>query len=243
MENTEKRFKELAQRAEARYCTIFSDFLNADEISILLSIRFNTKYFLWGGYDGAERRVAAFGENCENSEFPLTVIKIKPKSPKFAEKLTHRDFLGSLMGLGIKRETIGDIIISENVGYIIWLSRIADYILQNLGSVRRTSVCCEIVESLPEDAKSVPEESSIAVASARLDVLIAAVYGLSRNAVKEYFLSGRVFVNSRLNENFSHIPKTGDIISVRGKGRFVFKGVSGKTRKNRAVVLVDIYNT
>lgn len=59
MENTEKRFKELADRAEARYCTIFSDFLNADEISILLSMRFNTKYFLWGGYDGAERRIAA----------------------------------------------------------------------------------------------------------------------------------------------------------------------------------------
>lgn len=113
--------------------------------------------------------------------------------------------------------------------------------MQNLGSVRRTSVRCETVESLPNGAQSVPEESSIIVASERLDVLIAAVYGLSRNAVKEYFLSGRVFVNSRVNENFSHIPKSGDIISVRGKGRFIYRGVSGKTRKNRSAVLVEIY--
>ncbi len=241
MENAEKRFAELSERARDRCYTTFSEFLNMDEISTLASLRLNIGYSLWGGYDGAERCVAAFGQDCDHATFPVCIITVKPKSKKFSEKLTHRDFLGSLMGLGIKREMIGDIVVSDNTGYVMCLDKISKYIIQNLVSVRRTTVCCELADALPENTLRVPEESRIAVASERLDVLVSAIYRLSRNEAKEYFLSHCVFVNSRICENLSYIPKTGDVISVRGSGRFIYNGVTGKTRKNRLMISAIIY--
>lgn len=241
MDITEKRFFELAERAARRNYVTFSDFLNIDEKSLLEGLKLPVTHRLFGGYDGAERCVAAFGDGCDDADFPISIIKARPAAPKFADELTHRDFLGSLMGLGIKREVLGDIVIAENTGYIFCLESIAQYILQNLDKVRHTSVRCEIVEELPETARKQPEEKRLTVASERLDAVVAAVWGYSRNAVKEYFIGGRIFVNNRLCENFSHIPKNGDIISVRGTGRFVYHGVHGSTKKNRLVISVGIY--
>ncbi|MDE5605655.1 MAG: hypothetical protein K2I73_08745 [Eubacterium sp.] len=241
MENSEKRFLELADRAEQRFYTTFSDFLNMEEESVLSVLHFNIDYRLFGGYDGAERCVAAFGYDAEEAEFPISIIKAEPASPKFADKLSHRDFLGSLMGLGIKREVLGDIVLADNIGYIFCLNTIADYIVQELSKVRHTIVKCSIVEALPESAVKKPEEAQMVVASERLDVLVSAVYNFSRSAVKELFIARKIYVNSRLCENFSYIPKEKDIISVRGKGRFIYNGVLGKTKKSRNVISVGVY--
>ena len=217
MEILEKRLLELADRAEQRCYVTFSDFLNMEEESILSSLHFNIDCCLFGGYDGAERCIAAFGYEAEGTDFPISIIKAEPVSPKFADKLSHRDFLGSLMGLGIKREVLGDIVIADNIGYIFCLNSIADYIVQSLSKVRHTIVKCSLVDSLPQSAVKKPEEEQLIVASERLDVIVSAVYHFSRSAVKELFVSGKVYVNSRLCENFSYIPKENDIISVRGQ--------------------------
>lgn len=241
MENSEKRFLELADRAEQRFYTTFSEFLNMEEESVLSALHFNINYCLFGGYDGAERCIAAFGYDCEEADFPISMIKVEPVSPKFADKLSHRDFLGSLMGLGIKREVLGDIVISDNTGYIFCLNTIAGYIVQELSKVRHTIVKCSIADALPDSAVKTPEEEQMVVASERLDVLVAAVYHFSRSAVKELFVARRIYVNSRICENFSYIPKEKDIISVRGKGRFVYNGVIGKTKKDRNIISVGVY--
>ena len=241
MENSEKRFLELADRAEQRFYTTFSDFLNMEEESVLSALHFNIDYRLFGGSDGAERCVAAFGYDAEEAEFPISIIKAEPASPKFADKLTHRDFLGSLMGLGIKREVLGDIVLADNIGYIFCLNTIAEYIVAELSKVRHTIVKCSIVDALPESAVKKPEGEQMVVASERLDVIVSAVYNFSRSAVKELFIARKIYVNSRLCENFSYIPKEKDIISVRGKGRFVYNGVLGKTKKNRNIVSVGVY--
>ncbi len=241
MENSEKRFLELADRAEQRFYTTFSEFLNMEEESVLSALHFNIDCHLFGGYDGAERCVAAFGYNCEDADFPISIIKAEPVSPKFADKLSHRDFLGSLMGLGIKREVLGDIVIADNTGYIFCLNTIAEYVVQELSKVRHTIVKCSIAETLPNSAVKTPEEEQMVVASERLDVLVAAVYHFSRSAVKELFVARKIYVNSSLCENFSYIPKEKDIISVRGKGRFVYNGVIGKTKKDRNIISVGVY--
>ena len=241
MDILEKRFIELADRAEERCCVTFSDFLNMEEKSTLEALKLNTQYCLFGGYDTAERCVAAFGYGCGDADFPIAIIKAEPVSPKFADKLTHRDFLGSLMGLGIRREVLGDIVISDNIGYIFCLNGIAEYIAQSLGKVRHTTVKCSIVAQLPEAAQSIPEEKQLIAASERLDVIVAAVYGFSRSEVKEFFTNRKIFINSSQCENFSRIPKAGDIVSVRGKGRFVYNGVLGNTKKNRFIISVGIY--
>ncbi|MCH5317396.1 MAG: hypothetical protein J1E05_05415 [Eubacterium sp.] len=241
MDILEKRFIELADRAEERCYFTFSDFLNMEEKSLLESLKLNTEYCFFGGYDMAERCVAAFGYGCESAEFPISIIKAEPVSPKFADKLSHRDFLGSLMGLGIKREVVGDIVIADNIGYIFCLNSIADYITQSLDKVKHTTVKCSVIDTLPEAAQSIPEEKQLIAASERLDVIIAAVYNFSRSEAKEFFINRKIFVNSALCANFSRTPKAGDIISVRGKGRFVYNGVLGNTKKNRLIISVGIY--
>lgn len=241
MELIEKRFLELARRADEKYYTTFSEFLSAGEEAMLLNLKLDTPFKLYGGYDGAERCIAAFGYGCEEAQFPISVVKIEPVAQKFADKLSHRDFLGSLMGLGIKREVLGDILIKENIGYLFCLDSIAEFIVDNISKIRHTTVKCEIIGEVPESVQSTAVETQEIVASERLDVLVAAVYRLSRNAVKEYFTNRKVFVNSVLCENFSFIPKEGDIISVRGMGRFVFNGVSGKTKKGRLVAHLSVY--
>lgn len=237
----QKRFEELSSRAAQRYYTAFSDFLTMEEQSELLSLRLESPFKLFGGYEGAERCVAAFGEDCENAVFPISYIKIEPVAKKFADKLTHRDFLGSLMNLGIKRETLGDILIKDNTGYLMCLDTVADFIANDLTRVKHTSVKCNAVSALPEGMQSEPQEQEEIVASLRIDVLTAAVYNLSRNAVKELFNQRKILVNSALCENFSFIPKEGDVISVRGKGRFKYGETLGKTKKGRLIVQLFVY--
>lgn len=241
MEFTEKRFEELARRADDRCYTTYTEFLNMEEQSELLSLHLNVPFRLYGGYDGAERCIAAFGYDCESALFPISYIKIEPSAKKFADKLTHRDFLGSLMGLGLKREVLGDIIIADNTGFLMCLDSVTEYIAGNLDKVRHTSVKCTVVNELPGDVQNEPAEQQKIVASLRLDVLVAAVYDLSRNAVKELFGQRKIFVNSALCENFSLIPKAGDIISVRGKGRFKLGETLGSTKKGRLIVQLFVY--
>ncbi len=240
MDGIEKRFTELADRAEDWCVAQFSEFLNMEEQSVLSSLRLRTPCTLWGGYENAERRIAAFG-GADTSDFPIAVIKAQPLNSKFADRLSHRDFLGSLMGLGIKREVLGDIVICDNTGYIFCLETIAEYVLQNLGKVKHTSVKCSVVSALPEEAQAKPEEKRVNVASERLDVLAAGVYNLSRSQVKELFAARKIFVNSSLCENFSFVPKENDVISVRGYGRFVYLGVCGSTKKGRLVAEILLY--
>lgn len=237
----EKRFYELAARADERCYTTFSDFLNMEEQSKLNKMKLNIPYTLFGGYDMAERCIAGFGYESNEAVFPIAIVKAEPAMQKFADKLSHRDILGSLMGLGIKREVIGDIIISSNTGYIFCLESIAEYICRNLGKIRHTSVKCTVADKLPDAIGDNAKEKEIIVASIRLDTVIAGVYNLSRNAVKEYFTNRKIFVNSTLCENFSYNLKDSDIISVRGKGRFIFIGILGNTKKNRSIIKINLY--
>ncbi len=248
MQNTDeqlkKRFRELADRAEIRRSVTYSDFLTLDEQSILNSSGIKTPFVLYGGYPSAERRVACFNCNYENSageESPVRCVRIKPVAPKFADELSHRDFLGTLMGLGIRRETVGDIIIYENTGYVYCLPKIAEYISQNVDRVKHTSVKCEAVDSPPADSTALPEKQMIIVPSERLDAIVAAVYKLSRASSQTLFQEGRVFINGRQTNNTSYLARENDIVSVRGFGRFIFCGTAGKTKKERLKVNVRIF--
>lgn len=238
-----KRFKELENRSYNRGVYEYSDFLNMYEQDLLFK-NINTSFSLFGGYENAERQIAVFG-NEENFGFspsyPIVCVLVSPLMQKFADDLTHRDFLGSVLGLGIKRETIGDIIIKNNTGYIFCLETIADFITENLKKVRHTSVKCEKVTEAPKEVNPEATEKFIIVVSERLDVIIAEVYNLSRSESNNLFLSKKVFVNGKLTENNSHKIKPGDIVSVRGFGRFNWLGTSGETKKGRLKATVEVF--
>lgn len=244
MTEKQKRFEELASRSNERGYAVYSDFLGLSEISELCAVRFSVPVTLWGGYEDAERCVACFGDIeyfADNTDYPIKCILIKPVNQKFADTLTHRDFLGSLMGLGIRREVLGDIVISENCGYLFCLDTISDYIIENLTQVRHTTVKCELTVSIPTDALPQPEGREIIVSSERLDVIVSAIYKMSRSQVLPLFHTEKVFVNGAVKLSPSTIVNNGDKISVRGYGRFIYKGVLRTTKKDRFVVGVEVF--
>lgn len=244
MTEKQKRFEELASRSNERGYAVYSDFLGLSEISELCAVHFSVPVTLWGGYENAERCVACFGDReyfTDNTDYPIKCILIKPVNQKFADNLTHRDFLGSLMGLGIRREVLGDIIINGNCGYLFCIDAIADYIIENLTQVRHTTVKCELTENIPTDALPQAENREIIVSSERLDVIVSAIYKMSRSQVLPLFHTEKVFVNGAVKTSPSATVNIGDKISARGFGRFIYKGVLRHTKKDRLVISVDIF--
>ena len=238
-----KRFTELSRRADARSSWEFSDFLALAEQSILMELRLPSSVGLWGGYEGAERKIAVFGseEICGyKEEPPIVCIKIEPANKKFAEELSHRDYLGSLMGLGIEREVLGDIVIKDCEAWLFCLESISGYIIGELTSVRRTTVKCSISEP-PEYLMTKPDITSAVTASERLDGVVAAVYNLSRAEGKKAVESGKVFLDGLQVLNPSALIKQGTIVSVRGTGRFMYEGIEKETRRGRLRVMIRKY--
>lgn len=239
-----KRLTEKHERALSRGIAVYSDFLTMAEQDTLLSLGLFPAPELSGGYPGAERRVAVFGAG-EDADItppsPVKCVKISPLSAKFAEKLTHRDYLGALMSLGIKRETLGDIAVSGCDAYLFCLDNISGFICSELTEVRRTPVKCSVTEAPEELVNAQPEERETVVPSLRADALVAAVYRLSRGEAQELFTRGLVFLNSRLLENGAKTLSENDVVSVRGHGRFIFTGESRETKKGRIRAAVKVF--
>ena len=228
------RFLELSSRAERTGVPQETRFLTLAEQSELTSLR--VPFTLFGGYDGAERAIAVFGADPDFSP-SIECVRIRPLAKKFSDELTHRDFLGSLMALGITRDVLGDIVVSDNEGYLFCLASIAPYVIENLGEVKRTSVRCEPGE-LPDTVTDSSEERSIVVASERLDAVVAAVYKLSREDAKYLCEKGLVFIDSRLVQKAGAVIPEGARVSVRGKGRFTYLGLERETKKGKLRVRV-----
>lgn len=236
-----KRFSELAQRAERLGFPQETKFLSMAEQALLHTLHLPGACSLCGGYPEAERRIAVFGaEAGEDYAPPIACVCIAPSSKRFADELTHRDFLGSLMALGVTRETLGDIIVQDNAGYLFCLDSIADFIIDNLIEVKRTTVSCSRAE-LPQIKDFEREPVSLVVASERLDAVISAVHRLSREDAKQLAEKGVVFVDGRLVlKGGAPIPE-GALVTVRGRGRFKFLGVERETKKGKLRVLVIKY--
>ena len=235
-----KRLTELSHRAFERSYTTYSTFLNLQEISILKSLKVDSKYSLFGGYENADRCVAAFS-NDEIYSYPIVCIKIKPLQQKFSDKLTHRDFLGALMNLGIEREMLGDIKILNNEGYLFCLDKISQYIVDNLSSIKHTSVKCKIIDDIPELFNQIPDEEEYIVSSLRIDTVVSAVFKMSRNSASQLINQEKIFINSKTVYKDSIQLKEGDVVSVRGYGKFIYSQAVNETRKHKMVVAIRLY--
>lgn len=240
----QKRFSELASRAALRGVYTYTDFLTIAESDTLRHMKTDPPPLFFGGYDDAERTIARFGseETAGYTEcFPIACVEISPVSKKFADPLTHRDFLGSVLALGIKREVCGDILVCDTTGYLFCLDSIAPFIASELVKVKHTDVVCKITEAVPEFANRKPDITSLVVASERQDALVAAVFGISRSESRALFECDKVFVNGLGNRDTAVSPLPGSIVSVRGLGRFIYEGINRETRKGRLRVDVRIY--
>ena len=241
------RLSDLAEKAYRQNMFTFTGFLSLAEQDVFWQNEKNLKmagYQLYGGTEEADRVIIRFGNPEEMGyevDFPIVCVHVKPLNAKFADALSHRDFLGALMNLGIERSTLGDILVGGAEAYLFCLDSIAEYICQNLEQIKHTHVKCEITEHFADIPREEPREETVQVASLRVDAVIAKVYGKSRNDVLELFRTGKVFVNGRLCESNARPLKTDEVVNVRGFGKFRMSGEPKETRKGKLSIAVAVY--
>lgn len=242
----EKRCIELSRLAYERDIITFTDFFNLNELNILENIDkklLYSKYQSYGGYDSAQRQMIKFIPDAVsyNEPMPFSLLKIKQKSSKFSQELGHRDFLGSILGLGIERAKVGDILIEDDVAFIFVHNKIINYIIENLIQVKNTYVsvteCDEIAINYEPKFKLIQGT----VSSIRLDTVMALVYKDSRSSLVRFIENGKVFINSKLITSNGYKLKDGDFISIRGLGKLQYCGIISTTKKGKYYIEVKQY--
>lgn len=170
----------------------------------------------------------------------IACVRMDAAHEKFAEPLTHRDYLGALMNLGIERAKTGDILADGTGGhaFVFCLSEIAPFICSELLRVRHTSVRCSLVPLSACDIVPAFENMQVNVASARLDAVIAAVWKLSRSEAASLIAQEAVFADGRNILQPGAQLKEGARVSVRGHGKFIYEGMTNFSRKGRMFVQI-----
>ena len=232
---------DLAMACEKYYCATYGDFLSENSIAELMRREqfLPLSPILFGGFDDAERKMVAFIPEDITPQFPVSIVRFS--SPRI-KGLSHRDFLGSILGLGIKREKCGDIIIKEDEAYAFLSEDIASYVANNITKIGREGVKAEIVEpsriTLPEKTF---KEIKGTVSSLRLDSIVSLFGGKGRSKASEIISGGLVFVNGiQAVKNDMHL-KDGDTISMRGKGKATLS-VGGTSKKDRIFITLNVWS-
>ena len=239
-----KRLVELARSSYYKEYPTYSSFLNLNEQTVFEEIKTklpSVHYFMWGGYELAERKMLCFDvSEIEPSNFPFRLIKIEPSHPKFAENLTHRDYLGSLLGRGLERSVVGDILIQDKMAYVYVEDTMSQYVVDNLEMVKRTNVKCSYTDENFVFKQNFKEIIGT-VQSVRLDSVLSTAFHSSRNQMLPLISNGKVYVNGRQVVSNSYKLKEKDIISVRGMGKFVYEEEQTMTKKGKIKIVMKRY--
>ncbi len=234
-------------KAEYRECVTHSGFLDPRQKSVAHRV-FGCRF--WGGYEDAERCVALFfpdpgpeaGEPLFKSDEddPLTVLRVSV--PKGGRTLSHRDYLGAMLSLGIDRGVTGDILVYEGGADIVILKTIAEYLLSSFDKAGRTSLKCELVPCSAINPGSVTvAEKRDSVASLRLDNLVSSAFDLARGKAQDAIRMGLVFVDGLQNTKQDAFLEEGAKLVLRGRGKAVLRSVGSPNRKSRLPVVWDKY--
>lgn len=195
-------------------------------------------YFLYGGYDSASRKILSVAPPYSYAnfpEFPIAALKI---SYRKTDTVTHRNVLGSLMGLNIERKTVGDIICSEGETVVFVVEQVADTVLSELKKIGKVGVKVALCHDPPQIAEQSYESIETTVASLRLDCVVSAVTGLSREKSAQLIKNGKVAVNYVEQSSVSSQLECGAKFSVRGYGKFILGSVNGVSKKNRIHITI-----
>ena len=239
-----KRVSELRKRAEFSYHTEFTDFLTLSEIEVAKSVLNGSNHMFFGGHEDTERCILCIASDeitITPDLFPISRIKIVPKNPKFSEAFSHRDILGSVLGLGLERDVIGDIYVKEKEAYLFCAEKIAVFLTEHLEQIRHTNVLCQILQTEELTFQREVREISRTVSAIRIDAVVAAAFGVSRSSAATAVTTGKVFINGRETTSPSFPVKESDVISFRGQGKARLKEIGSLTKKGRIVVTIERY--
>ena len=228
----QRRLEELAARTARTGLPCYTGFLSPAEAvwAETFARRQRVNVTLEGGFEDAERRIACFWEEEAPESFPLEALEL---TWPHQSAPGHRDVLGSVMGLGIKRSLVGDIVIQQDCGYLFAERHMAEHIVQTLASAGRVQLQLSLMDELPPIEPPKGTEIHETVASLRLDAVVSSGFHLSRTDAAELIAAGQV--------KLRHLPcgrtdarvQEGDAISVRGYGRLVVERVGNPTKKGR----------
>ena len=233
---------DLADRAQTQWRSVCTEFLTPAEqvfLERVTEIRREVEVMFWGGYEGAERRIMVFYPDEYSKpdllDIPVDILEIKTRGGG----ITHRDILGSLMGLQIQRNRIGDILDKHTPPLFMCHRDVSIFVMQNLEKIGRNGV--EIaygeIRALPEQEY---DEHTVTVASVRLDSVVGEAFGISRTKAADKIRSGAVQVNWETADNTAMELKEGDSISLRGSGKAVLSEIGGTSKKGRVFLKIRV---
>lgn len=230
----------------------YTDFLDLHQISIAESIIKNekiTNYFFFGGKEDSDRSILIIYPEKINLDIArngisniMEVVRIILPN-ELVGKYEHRDYLSGIMKLGIKREKFGDIIITNNGAEIVALKEISEYIMINLQQLTRFKKSKITLIDVGDLSKKETEfeEFKIVVSSIRLDNFVSELAKCSRSKAIEIIETGRVFINSINELKVSKKLLENDVITIRGKGKFIFFSTDRTTKSGKQVINIKKY--
>ena len=238
------------EMAEKKDQIQYTDFL--DMYQVALAKKFINKiqvqnYILYGGFEDSERKIAIFYSEKYNKEMieknyskMVKIIRIKLGKEEIG-KYTHRNYLGGIVKLGMKREKVGDILVSEDGADIIVKQESAEILSKDLETLTRfQNSKIEIVNISELRTPEIKvEEIDIIVPSLRLDSIVAELANISRNKATTFITSERVLVNYMVETKTSKEIKIEDTITIRGKGRYVVKKQIGTSKKGKQIIKIE----
>lgn len=229
-------------RRGAPACTPFLSPAQQEAAQRLISAAGPPRHLWSGGFPDAERKVCAFLPDWQEEETwepPFTALRCRWQSD---DKLTHRDFLGSILGQGLDREKVGDILVGSGVCDILVFRELSPYLLQNLTGAGRARLR---VEEIPLSDIAPPEKQvrlvRDTVSSLRLDAVLSTGFSTSRGKAADLISAGRVELNHRPCVKADRTVNEGDVMTCRGLGKCVLKEVSGLSKKGRTMIVMERY--
>ncbi len=237
-------------QAENRAKLQCTDFLDMYQIALVKKFLVQHQIenvLLYGGYEEAERKIAVFYPQKDMPEMvpendTLKIVRIELGKEEQG-KYTHRNYLGGIVKVGMRREKVGDIIVAEDGADIIVKPEVADILAKELGMLTRfqnSTISIHEISNLKKSEVKV-EEIDIIVPSLRLDSIVSDLAKTSRNKAVEILSQERVFINGQNETKPSKSVKVGDVITIRGKGRFIVKDMKGTTRSGRTILQIEKY--
>lgn len=234
------------EQCAARNIPTYTGFLSPAEqrsaLDLLHAAAVHEGFSLVGGYERAERKMLCFLSSWQEEADEAELMTALHCTFFESGSLTHRDFLGSLMGLQITREKIGDILVQDEAADLIVSADIAPYLLQNWESAGRVKL--RVSEAVLSDL-AIPEqkvkEIRDTVATLRLDAVVGAGFAMSRGKAQELIAAGRVQLSYRDCLKSDALVAEGDIISARGLGKFEVASVGGQSKKGRTGITLRRY--
>ena len=235
------RAYDVIEASYTRRKNCYFGFLNEAEIYTLNeSLHIDSSQFcFWGGYEKANRKMfCSLYDEFNVYDVQITALEFTYKS---IYKLTHRDFMGTILSLGLDRNTLGDILVDDGRTVVFIKSDIKEYITSQITKIGGIGV--KIKEA---DLSNIPEcddilEKTLTIASLRLDVLVSAFTGLSRDKSQKLILQSMVSVNYSVCNSTSFKIKDNDTIVVRKYGKFIVKNIIGETKKGRLKLSVNYF--